>query len=131
MNQERFKKFAPAVVRIGVSIVFLWFGVEQLIDAKNWVGWLPTYSSFIPLQPITIVQLNGIFETVFGLLLISGFYTRIVAIFLSLHMAHIVSVVGYGEIGVRDFGILAGVVSTAFNGPDFISLDEFLKKRIT
>lgn len=122
-------KYAPLIVRVGVSLVFLWFGLQQLTDPSSWLGWLPTYALSLPISPLNLVYLNGAFEAIFGLLLISGLYTRLAASLLALHMAHIISVVGYGEIGVRDFGIFMATVSVALRGKDNFSLDSFFLEK--
>ncbi len=126
---EKLKTYAPAVIRIGVALVILWFGIEQLINASDWTGWLPSYSKALPFSPVTLVHLNGIFETIFGALLFFGLFTRTAAALLALHMAHIITVVGYGEIGARDFAIFAGALSAAFNGADKLCLDSLFSKR--
>ena len=123
------KQYAPATIRIGVALVFIWFGLEQLSSASEWVGWLPNYALSLPVSAITLVKLNGVFETVLGLILLAGFYTRLTASLLALHMAHIISIVGYGEIGVRDFGIFMATLSTAFHGADDFCLDFFFLRR--
>lgn len=121
--------YAPVVVRIGIALVFLWFGVSQLLNAADWTSWLPEYALNFPLSAETLVYLNGAFETLLGLMLLFGLGTRIVAILLSIHMAHIISVVGYSEIGIRDFGIFAAVLSVAFAGEDELSLDKKLRSK--
>ena len=126
---EKLKQYAPAVGRIGVASVFIWFGLEQLINTSEWVGWLPWYVYLTSLSPTTLVHLNGLFESVFGFLLLLGLYTRLSASLLALHMAHIVTIVGYGEIGVRDFGIFMAALSTAFHGADNFSLDYFFSPK--
>ena len=126
--EEKHKRYAPAVVRIGAALVFIWFGLEQLVNASDWTGWIPGYVRALPVSAVTLVHLNGAFETLFGLLLLTGLYTRLVSSLLAIHMAHIVTIVGYGEIGVRDFGIFMMALSAAFHGPDSFSLDSFFSR---
>ena len=122
-------KYAPVVLRVGVALVFIWFGVEQLRDAEAWTGWLPSYASALPISTLTLVYINGAFEAIFGLLLLTGLYTRVAGTLLALHMAHILSVVGYGEIGVRDFGIFMATLSVALSGSDDFGLDAYFSKK--
>jgi len=123
------KQYAPATVRIGAALVFIWFGLEQLLSASEWMGWLPNYALSLPMSAITLVELNGTLEAVSGLLLLVGLYTRLTASLLAFHMAHIISVVGYGEIGVRDFGIFMATLSIMLHGVDDFSLDSFFSRR--
>ncbi|MGB3921748.1 MAG: DoxX family membrane protein [Minisyncoccia bacterium] len=126
---EKGKSYAPVVLRLGTALVFLWFGVSQLLDASNWTGWLPEYAANLPLNDETLVYLNGAFEVFFGLLLLLGLGTRLAAVLLSIHMALIISVVGYSEIGVRDFGIFVAAVAVALNGADKWSLDQSVRPK--
>lgn len=129
MDSNGLRKYAPVILRVGLALVFLWFGIEQVFYPYEWTGWLPEYARALPFQPTTLVFLNGLFETIFGALLFAGLYTRLAASLLSLHMAHIVTVVGYGEIGVRDFALFTGVVTEAFFGADEFTADAFFARR--
>ncbi len=126
---EKYQKYGATVVRVGISLVFLWFGTSQLLDPSFWIGFVPEYAKILPITVTTLVFLNGLFEVIFGILLILGLFTRISAIFLALHMAHIITVVGYNEIAVRDFGIFMGALSVFFTGSDFFTLDYKFKTR--
>lgn len=132
MQSERFVKlavYAPAVVRVGVSLVFLWFGVSQLGDPAAWTRLLPNWTSALPLGPEALIQLNGGFEILFGILLLIGLAVRPVALLLALHMFHVVVVVGYGGVGVRDFGLAMATTSVFLYGSDRFTLDALLAGR--
>lgn len=132
MQNERFAKltvYAPAVLRIGISLVFLWFGSSQLGDVQAWMAWLPAWTAALPLGAETLVRLNGSFEVLFGTLLLLGFYVRPVALLLALHMFQIALTVGYSEIGVRDFGLAMATASIFLYGADRFSLDSLLANR--
>ena len=127
---DNLKKISPAVLRIGIALVFLWFGWSQIHDAKQWVSFVPQWVSDISsLSLMTIVYLNGIFEIVFGSALLLGFFTRLVAFFLALHMIDITYIVGLDAIGVRDFGLAVAAVVVWMNGADMWSLDGFVEGR--
>lgn len=132
MENEKLAKlavYAPAVVRIGVSLVFLWFGSSQLGDVQAWMAWLPAWTASLPIGGETLVRLNGSFEVLFGILLLFGFYVRPVALLLALHMFQIAFMVGWGEIGVRDFGLAMATASVFLRGADSFTLDAFLADR--
>jgi len=110
---------ASAVLRYGLSAVILWFSIQQFIHNSAYIGFIP--DSIVSLTHISaniLVFFNAMFELIFGLLLIFGWQTRIVATLLALHMFDIMWVVGYGDIGVRDFGIAIGILVVAMNGSD-------------
>ncbi len=124
------RSFAPVVLRIGLSLVILWFGVQELLYTSSWVKMIPDWAASLSgLRAETLVQFNGAFEIVFGLCLLLGFFTRVVSFFLALHMFLITFVVGYNAIGIRDFGLSMAAISSFLYGVDSWSLDKFLEKR--
>ncbi len=104
------------VLRVGIGLVIIWFGLQQVTNPSGWTAYLPSFVKSLPLSEISFVYLNGYFEIIFGVLMIAGFYLRIVALLLAIHMAGIVFSVGYNEIGVRDFGIFIALVSIFLYG---------------
>lgn len=122
MDIENLKKYSPIAVRIGISLVFLWFGISQLIDNSAFTGWVPSFISNI-ISASRVVLFNGIFETIFGLLLLLGLFTRLSSLLLALHLIGIVFSVGYNEIGVRDFGLFMAALAIFLNGKDDWCLD--------
>jgi len=126
----RMKKFAPVVLRIGISLVFLWFGSQQLLHTAQWTALIPqSVMDMSHLTAVTLVHINGAFEIVFALALIIGFHIRITALLLALHILDIIYVVGYGQTGVRDFGIAIGTIAVFLYGMDGWSLDRYLSNR--
>ena len=118
------KNIGISVVRIGMSLVYLWFGSSQLIDTDKWTALIPGYATkLIGVSTHTMVLGNGAFEIVFGLLLLIGFYSRFVSGILALHAIHIVTIVGYNAIGVRDFGLAIAMIGVFLSSPDAWTLD--------
>ena len=127
MNEPSSKNIAGIILRVGLGLVMLWFGTSQLGNASQWVGYLPSWVGSLPISSITFVHMNGWFELVFGSLLILGFYTRIIAFVLTLHLFSIAVTVGYNEIGVRDFGLSMSLLALVFAGGGDWSLDHYFK----
>ncbi len=142
---EKNKKYSTDLVRIAVSLVFLWFGISQLVNPESFLGYVPIwlyphepqmmhehpmqFMHNIPAIPIpAIVMLNGVFETIFGIFLILGLFTRIAAFLLALHLLAISLSLGYNDIAVRDFGLALATLSLVFSGAGEFSLDKNLKK---
>lgn len=118
------KKFSPALLRVGLTMVFIWFGSNQLLNQAMWVGLIP--KSLITLTGIsaaTFVTLNGIFEIVMAVLLAFGIGIRIVATLLFLHLITIIGDLGLNAIGIRDVGLMFAMLSVAFHGADDYSFD--------
>ena len=140
---EDYGKYAPAVVRIGLALVFLWFGVSQLVAPESFLGYVPSwiYSNSVGMQHAHSLQLlhgvsglahwlimgNGIFETVFGLLLLAGFFVRLSALLLFLHLVVIAFSLGYNDAAVRDVGLAVATFSVFLNGSDRFCLAYIVK----
>jgi hypothetical protein len=115
------EKYSGAVLRIGMAAVILWFSLAQFSNTVEWTAYVPdSVVSMTGLSAITLVYLNAVFELIFGLALLFGWQTRIVALLLALHLFDIMYVVGYGEIGVRDFGLALATFTVFMNGSDLL-----------
>jgi uncharacterized membrane protein YphA (DoxX/SURF4 family) len=129
MTVEKMKNFAPAIVRIGVALVILWFGAQQLMDANVWTGLIPDWATSVSgFDAVTLVKINGVFEIIIGFLLLIGLGTRIVALVSALHLLLITFVVGYNGVGVRDFGLSMAAISSFLYGTDALCVDKFWQK---
>lgn len=103
------------ILRLGLAIVFLWFGFSQLFDGINWVSWVPEWAvNLLNIPPAMIVLLNGSFEVVAGALLALNIYTRWVALALAIHLFVLVIEIGLTPIGMRDFGLMMATLALVF-----------------
>ena len=105
-----------------MSAVYLWFGVSQLINPTNFIGYLPGFIFSSPYATAFVIG-NGVFEVIAGGLLLSGKFTRIAALLLGLHLCGIAIELGYGDVAVRDFGLMLATMAIALHGPDNWCLD--------
>ncbi len=128
MTYTRLRNFSSIFLRYSVAFLFLWFGLNQLFHAGAWVAWLPSWTSSLPVEPLTFIYLNGIFETVFGIFLVLGLFTRLSALLLSLHLFGIAFSLGYNDIAVRDFCLALATMAVAFHGSDAWGYDIKLRK---
>ena len=120
--------YAATILRYGVSAVILWFSLQQFIHNGQYIGFIP--DSIVAITHISaniLVFFNALFELVFGIALVFGWQTRIVALLLALHMFDIMWVVGYGDIGVRDFGIAVAILVVFMNGTDPFCMQQKIK----
>ncbi len=114
-------KYAPVVLRYGMTLVILWFSLQQFLHAADWTAYVPDSTvSLSHLSATTLVYLNALFEIVFGVLLAFGWQTRVVGLLLALHLFEIMFTVGYGETGMRDFGLAVATFVVFMNGPDIL-----------
>lgn len=111
----KYNEYSPLVLRIGLGIVFLWFGFTNLFNSDVLAGYLPQFvSSF----SIYVFLSTGIFEVIFGSFLITGFHTRESSFLLFLHLVIIIISVGYNDVAVRDFGLALATLAIFLHGPD-------------
>jgi hypothetical protein len=124
--------YAPSILRYGMSLVILWFAMQQLTNSVDWIAYVPaSLVGILHISAITLVKFNGTFELVFGLLLLIGWQIRWVGLLLALHLFDIMYVVGYGEIGVRDFGLAVATLSIAMYGSDILAIHQHRHPTIT
>ena len=128
MNLDKYNHYAPLVMRLALSFVFLWFGISQLINQEYFMGYLP---GFLPntANPTLFIILNGAAETILGALLAIGLFTRIVAAILALHLLGIIISLGYNDIAIRDAGLMLVTVAQCIGGADRWCLDYRRKNR--
>jgi len=130
---EKVKPYAPAVARIAIALVFLWFGINQLLIPKDFMGYLPGWViqdtigfghyfhsiiMLLHLTPAMVLFLNGLLETVLGILLLIGLFTRASALILGLHLLSIAFSLGYNDVAIRDLGLILVTISVFLHGPD-------------
>ena len=116
------KDYAPIAVRLAISFVVLWFGINQLINPEQFMGYLPEFLlQFNYAQNLVI--LNGLFELIFGTMLAMGLFVRPVALILTLHLLSIAISLGYNDIAIRDIGLTLATCSIFLGGADKWCLD--------
>ena len=123
MNRSEYGK---AILRIGISLVVLWFGITQLRNPQPWTGLIPGFLTSL-YSAKTFVLVNGTFEVLFGLMLFLGVFIRFTSFILFLHIMSIAVILGYNPIGVRDFGLALGSLAIFFNGKDKFSLSKLFR----
>lgn len=113
------QRFSPIVLRLGLTALFLWFGISQLIAPNDWVAWVPQWvPDFTHMDAKMIVLLNGGFEVIFGILMLLGFFVRWAALILGLHLLSIAFELGYGDIAARDVALAICCFALALYGND-------------
>ncbi|MCF7871953.1 DoxX family protein [Candidatus Woesearchaeota archaeon] len=127
MYKQNIKDYAPITLRISISLMFLWFGINQVLDAKNFMGYLPEFILSTN-NPEIYVIINGLIEILLGAALIIGIFTRPVSILLSAHLLIISISLGYNDIMIRDMGLTLATIAIFLYGPDKWSLDTYKNK---
>jgi len=97
------------ITRIGISFIFVIFGVWEIVQPGYWSGFVPRFlKDFVDLS--LAVQIHGATLLALGLGVLSGFQTKKFGIASTLVMASIVfSLIlnfGFSDILIRDVVIL-------------------------
>lgn len=105
------------VLRIGLAVVFMWFGVHKFINPVYWIdAWVPQSVEALiiamGMSPRNFIFLNGIFEVLVAVSLLSGYFIRIFSTVALVFLASVVAVhITVWEIVVRDIGLIGGLLA--------------------
>ena len=109
---------AHLTLRIALAVVFLWFGADKFIDPEYWLNaWVPQgvvdAVARIGMSGRDLVFLNGLFEILVAVSLVSGYFIRIFASAAILFLIIVTSMHGFNEVLVRDIGLAGGLLALA------------------
>jgi uncharacterized membrane protein YphA (DoxX/SURF4 family) len=106
------------ILRFGLAIVFLYFGISQILDQSRWIYLIPDRFFMFYIHEVLkskLVFVNGIFDTIIALSLISGI---LIKIFSFLGFIHLLSItifsLGFEPSGIRDLGLAFAMLSLFF-----------------
>lgn len=117
------------ILRVGLSLVLLWFGTQQLFFPADWISYVPDWAVlFSAFSPSALVLLNGGIEIACGILILLGVLIRTASFLMAVHLALIILSLGYNATAVRDLGLAFGFVTLALAGGGAFTL-EYLPKR--
>ena len=105
-------------LKIGLAAVFLWFGVDKFFHPNYWIdAWMPAnvllFVNNFGINEIQFTYLNGIFEVVVGLSLLTGVFSRMFAFLATLFLCTVILFIGFNEVIVRDVGLIGGLMAIA------------------
>jgi len=105
-------------LRLGLAIVFIYFGISQLLNQSGWVYMLPDkifgLSLSDSIKPNLIIA-NGIFDLMIAGSLITGVFLKVFSLLGFLHLLSIAFfTLGFGPSGMRDIGLAFAMLSNFF-----------------
>ena len=125
---EYIRIHGPIFLRISMGLMYLWFGINQIIYPDLFLKYIPNYTNVLFL-PLTVVYLNGIFEILLSTTLLFGFFVRSSALILSIHLYVIGFSLVDGGTMVRDIALASALLVVFLNGSDKWCLSQILKRR--
>ncbi len=106
------------ILRLGLAVVFLYFGVSQILDQSMWIYLVPDRFFIFYIHEVLkskLVFINGIFDLIIALSLISGIFIRIFSILGFIHLLSItIFSLGFEPSGIRDLGLAFAMLSLFF-----------------
>ena len=117
MNNDRLASF---FIRLGIAFAFVYAAISAFITPENWIGFMPSWISAIPVDQFLILQIFSGVEILLGLWLITGkklFYSAIVS---AVFLAGITIVnIGALDIVFRDITIFLAAIALAILARDY------------
>jgi uncharacterized membrane protein YphA (DoxX/SURF4 family) len=110
------------ILRYSFFVLFLWFGLQQITDPGTWISFLPNWTGYLPIPANMLIQINGWFEVVASVFLLTGVFTKFITAILSLHLLAIATEAG-GAIGMRDLILAMMGLALTVSQPDPWTLD--------
>lgn len=104
------------ILRIGLALVFVWFGSQQLMDPSGWTRLVPDFVESVISKDKFIIA-NGLFDLIGGILLLLNVWVRWVAVLLAVHLFSIAINFGFSGNGVRDLGLGMASLALSFLSP--------------
>lgn len=106
-------KYSYLALRLGLAVVFLWFGIDKIFHPAYWLNaWVPqgvqALIARLSFSGIQFVYLNGIFEILVGLSLVTSVFTKLFSILAIIFLICILIFTGISEVTVRDIGLIGG-----------------------
>lgn len=115
-------KPSSVIIRLSLALLFLWFGVQQLLHPDAWTVYLPPWTGYLPVPGTMLVRLNGWMEVVLGAAMAAGLFVRAASAVLGAHLLLIALSVG-GAVGARDLALAATTLALALSAPDAWTID--------
>lgn len=109
-------KLANLVLRVGLALVFLWFGIDKFIHPQYWVdAWFPASVAVliakIGFTSVNFMYLVGILEVFVAVSLMSTLFMRFFAAAAIVFLAITMIFHGFNEIMIRDLGLIGGLLA--------------------
>jgi putative oxidoreductase len=117
----------PTLVAVVTGVIFVSFGIGKFVEHASEAVDFERYE--VPL-PSLAVYVAGVVETLGGVLLIIGLFTRLAAAALALQMVAVVATAGRVEGGFLNLGVapmlFVAMVFLVWSGPGALSVDRRL-----
>ena len=121
------KDYAALMLRLALSFIFIYFGIDKFINPENWIGYARPLENLLPFSIALFILLLGVIETIIGALLLLGLFTQLASIIAFIMLIAIIFTIPFNEISIRDIA-LAGIAFYLIFNKTKLSLDNLIKK---
>jgi len=131
----RFRKYAPLVLRVGLAVVFILFGLKKLISPSQATAEIQLLMNFGLADAAALNFYIGLLEIIIAMAFFIGFKVRVFAIFAGVLLT-MFFVSFFAKYGLsinpdiyRDIGLLGGAITLFLLGAGPLSIDERKKQK--
>jgi len=112
-------RYPNLFLRLGLAVVFIWFGVDKFIHPEYWLSaWIPqnvlVFASKLGVSGTDVVSASGVFELLIGASVLSNIFIKIFSVFALIFLVAVLLTFGISEVTVRDIGLMGGFLSLLF-----------------
>ena len=112
-------RISHLILRLSLAAVFLWFGIDKFFDPAYWFNaWIPNFvinfSTILHVSTNSIIYSIGVIELLIGISLASNMFIDFFAMIAVVSLIIISLSHGFGEVLVRDLGIIGGLLALIF-----------------
>ncbi|MEK7139053.1 MAG: DoxX family membrane protein [Patescibacteria group bacterium] len=112
-------KYSNLFLRLGLSAVFIWFGIDKFINPQYWLSaWVPQdilqIVSRLGINGLDIIYVSGVFELLVGVGVLSNMFTKTFSFLAILFLSTIFLTFGISEVIIRDLGLIGGFLALLF-----------------
>ena len=114
------------ILRVGMSITFIWIGILILKSPESWAGYMQPWA--VKLLPVPATQAlisTAILDIIIGILFLTDWMTWVAGLLGSLHLVSVLTVSGITDITVRDIGLLVSCVVIMIESLPFYIKNKF------
>ena len=99
-------RISHTILRLGLAIVFLWFGVSKFIQPDYWLAaWVPS---------LLVIYCLAVFEIFVAISLASNMFVDIFAFLAALMLVAVGLSHGFNQALAQDIGLGAGLMALVF-----------------
>lgn len=110
---NKYSSYSGDILRIILGLVFIYFGWTSITTPDMWTSYVPTWTNVLG-TAVLLVKVHGVVEIVLGLMLVLKIKVRMVAGILFLDLLHILTLLNFGPVWIRDMGLAGSMLSLIF-----------------